>query len=594
MDQIEEVRSKIDLVKLASEYFTLTKSGRNFKALCPFHGEKTPSLMISPERQIWKCFGCGKGGSAYNLLMEMEGMEFGEALRALAKRAGVTLLSYKPSSQESEKDHYFEINHLTSEFFHYLLVSHLMGKKALEYLLGRGISKESIRLFKLGYAPSLNNGLQKFLIGKRGYKAEDLFKMGLVTRTGNDFRDFFRDRIIFPLRDHRGNNCGFAGRVIGAWREENARATGPKYINTSETEIYHKSDLLYGLETTRGVIKNDNQAVVVEGELDLISSYQAGVENVVAIKGSALTESQCRLLKRFCENVVLAFDVDKAGDQASRRGIKIAEDLGLAVKIAQVPEGKDPDELARKSPDLWQKCIKEAIAVYDFFILSAFGRYNGQEAEGKKKIGQEVLPLLIQISDEIMKNHYVRILASKLGVDENSILKQMAKLEGGGGTDSQGASPNQSLVKARAQILQEYLLALVFQSGQGKILLEPALRKMVIYSPYQKILGALAEYLKEKEGEFDSQEFAAILPPELLEIYNHFYLVDFAFDPKDSEQFRKEKEKVLLGLEEIEVRQKMKETGSRMAVLEKEGKEEEMEEVKKTFLLLSRKLKKVS
>ncbi|MDZ4210018.1 MAG: DNA primase, partial [Candidatus Curtissbacteria bacterium] len=427
MDQIEEVRSKIDIVQVISEYITLQKAGSNFKAVCPFHAEKTPSLIVSPERQIFKCFGCGKGGSVFNFLMEMEGMDFGEALKVLAKRAGVTLLSYRPNAHESERERLYQINHLASEFYHFLLLSHPSGKKALDYLLGRGINKESMEVFKLGYAPPLWDGLIKFLIDKRGYKTEELLKLGLILRSQNGFRDFFRDRLVFPLRDHRGNTVGFTGRVLGTWESK----LGPKYLNTHETELYHKGDLLYGLESTKQAIKSENQAIAVEGQMDLISSYQAGVQNVIAVSGSALTESQSRLLKRFCETLVLAFDVDLAGDQAARRGIKTAENSGFTLKIAQVPQGKDPDDLIRQNPKEWKRVVNEAIGVYDFLLDSSFARFKEQGAEGKKKIGQEVIPVLSQINDEIVKDHYIRKLAQKLQVGEDSIHKQMEKTEGG-------------------------------------------------------------------------------------------------------------------------------------------------------------------
>jgi len=220
MDQIEEIRSKIDLVAYISESVPLKKAGRNFKGLCPFHTEKTPSFIVSPERQIWKCFGCQKGGDAFGFLMEIERIEFGEALRTLAKRVGVVLQSYRPTQSETDKEKLFQINHLAAEFFHYLLLNHQAGKKALNYILQRGISKESLVQFKLGYSPAMWDGLQKYLVGKKGYKPEDLEKAGLVIAVDRSrsavsrYYDRFRDRLMFPLSDHRGNVVGFAGRVL--------------------------------------------------------------------------------------------------------------------------------------------------------------------------------------------------------------------------------------------------------------------------------------------------------------------------------------------------------------------------------------------
>ena len=597
MDQIEEVRSKIDVVQLISEYLSLVKSGRNFKALCPFHSEKAPSLMVSPERQIWKCFGCGKGGSVFNFLMEMEGMEFGEALRSLAKRAGVKLVSYRPQSDEAERERLYEINHLTSEFYHFLLLSHPVGKKALDYLLGRGIKRESIKLFKLGYSPPLWEGLQKFLVGKKGYKTEDLLKLGLISRQASGYRDFFRDRAVFPLRDHRGNTVGFAGRVVGSWKEEEAAKIGPKYINTPESPLYHKSELLYGLETTRNAIKAHGEAVIVEGELDLISSYQAGVENIVAIKGSALTEAQCRLLKRFCESLILTLDVDVAGDSASRRGIKMADSFGFSVKVARVPEGKDPDELAQKNPQLLRKAIEGAIGVYDFLIQSAMNRFNSQEAEGKRKIGQELIPVLAGLSDEIVKNHYVRLLASKLEVDEEAIMSQIGKFSSVPGPVASSVKPPEEKpksVRAREELLEEYLLALFFQTDSPQDLLETKIRKLISSSPFRRITDQLESFLKTNSGKFKSEKFARELPSELLEIFNQFYLVDFQRRLENESWVEREKTKTKTLLEELTVRSQLKQSSDEIARMEKEGKGGEIEETKKRFLPLSRRLGKLA
>jgi len=239
MDQIEEVLTKTDIVELIGEYVHLKRAGRNFKALCPFHSEKTPSFIVSPERQIFKCFGCSLGGNAINFLMEYEKMEFGEALRFLAKRAGVTLRSYRPGPDEAIKQRLYQINHLTSELFHFLLTEHQVGKKALEYLFNRGIQKETIEEFKIGYAPDKRDFLEQFIVQKKDFLGGELEASGLVFKTeANQLIDRFRDRIMFPLLDHRGNIVGFSGRLL------RPRKDVGKYINTPETLIYHKSQLL--------------------------------------------------------------------------------------------------------------------------------------------------------------------------------------------------------------------------------------------------------------------------------------------------------------------------------------------------------------
>ena len=591
MDQVDEVRQKTDIIQLISQYLSLKKSGRNFKALCPFHSEKIPSFMVSPERQIFKCFGCGAGGDVFQFLMRIEGMEFGEALRTLAKRAGIKLERYRPSEGERRKQVLYEINHLASEFYHYLLLSHPAGKKALNYILGRGISKESVQLFKLGYAPNLWNGVQKFLVEKKGYKAGDLLNAGLVSRFNNQYRDFFRDRLLFTLKDHRGNVVGFAGRTAGKWSEDLASKIGPKYLNTPETPVYQKGNLLYGLETTRNRIREANQSIIVEGELDMISSYQAGVENVVAIKGTALTETQCRLLKRYCENIILATDTDRAGDEAARRGIEIADSLGFNVRVAIIKGAKDPDELAQKKPEAWKKTVEEAIPVYDFYLQSAMERIGFETAVQKKELGGELLPIYARITDELVKSHYLRALAKKIGVSEEALYTQLEKVE----TEPtplrvrreeiarKTAEPS---VRPRREVLEEYLLALVFQVSQVEILAKPKTSKLIKTPGNQRILKLLKDYFKKRKR-FKSERFAEMLPAELLGIFNSLYLIDFGERLEDEEWQEKELKKILLEIEKENLREQLKEASEKLGELEKEGKARELKRAEKEFQEIS-------
>jgi DNA primase len=247
MDQLEEIKRKIDIVELINSYVPLKKAGRNFKALCPFHSEKTPSFMVSPERQIWHCFGaCNEGGDIFGFLMKIENLDFGEAVRELAKKAGVKLTRYQPSEEERSKQLLYEINHLAAEYYHFLLLNHPFGKKALDYILGRGIKKDSLVLFKIGFAPDDWRSLQAYLVNKKGYKAQDLERVGLVIKTQKgDFYDRFRGRLMFPLKDYHNNVRGFAGRLLDPQAKE------AKYVNTPETFIYHKSELLFGLSEAK-------------------------------------------------------------------------------------------------------------------------------------------------------------------------------------------------------------------------------------------------------------------------------------------------------------------------------------------------------
>ncbi|MCJ7827973.1 DNA primase, partial [Patescibacteria group bacterium] len=425
MDQLDEIRQKVDIAEFIGEYTPLKKAGRNLKAPCPFHSENKPSFMVSPERQIFKCFGCGVGGDIFKFLMLIEGLEFGEAVRKLAERAGVALKKYRVSPEEEKKKKYFEVNDLATEYYHYLLTQHPAGKKALDYILGRGITLKSLQEFKIGFAPLMWDGVQKYLVDKKKYSPQILEQAGLaLPNNRGGYYDRFRGRLMFPLRDYQGNICGFAGRVIPPASDDQA-----KYINSSETPVYQKSRLLYGLSLTRGQIRKQDQAVVVEGELDLISSYQAGVFNVVAIKGSALTEGQLILLKRYTKNLALALDADFAGNKAAQRGIELADKMGFAIKVVEVKGGKDPDEAAQKDPKGWCAQIKKAVSVYDYLFHFAFSSYDERSAEGKRQIGQFLVPILAKMTDGIVRGHYISLLAQRLRIREEAVVAEVEKVK---------------------------------------------------------------------------------------------------------------------------------------------------------------------
>ena len=469
MDQVEEIKQKVDMVELVSEYVPLKRAGRNFKGLCPFHGEKTPSFMVNPELQIYKCFGCGEGGDAYSFLQKMEGMDFGEALRALADRVGVKLTSYRPSEGEETRDRLMKINELAGRAYHFLLTQHKAGKEALQYLKKRGITDEAIEVFKLGYVPGEWEFLGKFLVRKKKHTIDDLRRAGLVVE-GRGY-DRVRDRIMFPLTNARGQVVGFAGRVLPSDGPSASSGQASKYINSPETEIYHKSELLYGFDVTRGEIKKAGWVVVVEGELDMIASWQAGVKNVVAIKGSALTERQVEWLMRVSERVIMALDADLAGNIAARRGIELAEKAGLFVETvdwARADVGaKDVSDVATTDPEKWLEMVAEPISIYSFYINSAVSRH-GLTAEGKTKVSREVLPFLSMIGDEVRKDEYVKELANKIGAEVETVRREMGKISNDKFLiyeptvrSTRKQLPNDSITKkSRREVLEGYVVGL--------------------------------------------------------------------------------------------------------------------------------------
>lgn len=528
-DQIEEVKRKTDIVEIIGGYVDLKKAGRNYKGICPFHGEKTPSFMVSEELQIFKCFGCSVGGDVYKFLEEYEKIDFPQALKILADRAGVKLRPLHGFAEYEEKEELYKINFLSAEFYHYLLTEHPLGEPARQYLAGRGLTLETVKLFKIGFAPDRPDTLFNFLAKKRGYKPEIIVKAGLSVLRNNQYFDRFRGRVIFPLSDHYGNILGFSGRVIRQLAVGKDGGEIAKYINSPDTRVYKKGNNLFGLNVTKQDIKKAGFAIVVEGEFDLLSSYQVGVGNVVAIKGSAFTPEQAELISRFCSQVYLALDADFAGDQAARRGIDTLKKAGVDIRVVKMGEGsKDPDEFARSDPEGWKKVVKAGESIYDFLINSTFLKFDSQTTEGKEKISRELSPVLSGIEDEIVKSHCIKTVAQRLGVSEEAVVMQVSKHKiSYGQQDTQ--FPAKTEEKSRREILEETLLGLILQSPDfkdfdGIFKTNKALR----------LVKALSSWKKEK---FDPGEFAASLPAELRDFFGEVF-----FTYSDSSNLKIEEE----------------------------------------------------
>ena len=520
MDQAQQIREKIDIVSFISEYLPLKKAGRNFKANCPFHNENTPSFVVSPERQIWHCFGCGKGGDAFTFLMEYENMEFPESLRALAKKAGVVLRETGFRKGEySEKEKIYSINSQALKFYQFILTKHQAGKSALSYLINkRKINKGMIETFSLGFSPNAGSALSDYLLTKKGYKNKDLLTFGVSYERVGKLYDFFRGRIIFPLFDHRGNVTGFSGRSLD---DKNL----PKYINTKETPVYHKGSMFFGLNSAKDEIKAKQDAIIVEGEFDTISLYMEGLKNVVAIKGTALTENQVNLLSRFTPKVTLCLDQDNAGFEATRRSLEVLEKKGLTASIVVLKNAKDPDEAIKKNPAEFKKKVKEAIGVYDFLIDKFTKESSKDTALGKKKITDNLLPLISNISNEIIKEHYLKNLSKIIDVSLESLAKEVDKLSKVSGEDKIIIPKKDK--RTRRELLEEYLLALVIQSQNLSLALEAADKNLGGYKfevpSYQKVI----EFIKTKagkQGNVEAKKILEMLPKELKQAFDTCFL----------------------------------------------------------------------
>ncbi len=472
---IDEIKNKLDIVEVIQGYIKLEKAGANFRAPCPFHSEKKPSFFVSPARQIWHCFGCGKGGNIFNFVMEIEGMEFGDALRLLAQKAGIELRKQDPQIV-TQKQHLYEICEIAAQFFETQLEKSKIGQEVKEYLLNRGIKKESIEKWRIGYAPDVWEGLSNFLMGKE-YKREEIINAGLAVKKENqnnylDSYDRFRRRIMFPIFDLNGQVVGFTGRIF----EKQDKEETAKYVNTPSTLLYDKSRILYGLDKAKISIRKENKCILVEGQTDVIMSHQVGNENVIATSGTALTPYQLTILKRYTENLITGFDMDSAGDSATKRGIELAQEQGFNIKVIAMPENLDPADVISKNPDDWEKMIENSKSILEFYFDSAFSKDNSKTPEGKKNIAKALLPILKKIPNKIEQFHWIQKMAQKLEAREQDIQDELKKIVV---QPVQVAQPVQAVEvgidifsnnkngAGRKQILEQRILSLVLMSEEN-------------------------------------------------------------------------------------------------------------------------------
>lgn len=462
---VQEIKDRLPILDLVQDYVQLKKAGTNYKGLCPFHGEKTPSFMVSPSKQIWHCFGCGLGGDIFEFIKLSENVEFAEALRILAHRAGVELKKLTPAEAQTvkSKDILFEINKQAANYFEKVLWESESARSALEYLKNRGLTDQTIRNWQLGFAPDDFHYLENFLA--KSFKKEDIAAAGLIIKSDRgDYFDRFRGRVMFPIHNMHGQVVGFTGRLL---HEKDGVG---KYMNSPETPIYSKSRELFGLHQAKNLIRKENRAVVVEGNMDVITCHQSGFTQTVASSGTALTEPQLMILSRFCENLIFAFDADSAGAMATRRALELALNFNFNVKIVKLTEAKDPDELVRRSPGLWQKAMDGAVNFVEFFFDAAFQRLDSQTVEGKREITKDLLPLVTRVRDNIAKAHFVRKLSERLNIAEKAIWDTLEKISSPRPPVTPFVPVTPLTKKSRREILEERLLGLVLRTGESQSL----------------------------------------------------------------------------------------------------------------------------
>ncbi|HNU96208.1 MAG TPA: DNA primase [Candidatus Magasanikbacteria bacterium] len=468
MNDVQSIKDKIDIKQLIEEYIPVKKAGAYWKANCPFHHEKTPSFMISPEKQIWHCFGCSKGGDIFSFLQEIEGINFPEALKLLADKAGVKLTqNFVTEVNKDKKNRLLEINSKAANFFHHFLLEMSQAKPAREYLEKRGLSLEMIKDWQIGFVSDQWDLLTQYLL-KKGFNIDDIVAAGLSLKKerGSGYFDRFRGRIMFPLFDVHGNVVGFTGRVL-----VETESSGGKYVNTPQTEIYDKSRVLYGLNKAKQEIKNKDLAVLVEGQMDVLACHQAGMKNVIAASGTALTAEQISLIKRFTKNIAMAFDKDNAGENAAKRGIDTAIAQGMNVKVIQIPEnsGKDADECLKKNPEVWFMAVDEAKLIMEWFFENVLKKYSLQDSQQKKKAAGELLEQISKIPEQIEQDYWLQKMSDKFSV-QTELLRQTMRSFGKKEfnkpkkEDEKNYNKASELFNSRSRMLEEQFLAILLKT----------------------------------------------------------------------------------------------------------------------------------
>ncbi len=587
---IDEIKSRIDIVSFISEYIPLKPAGISFKALCPFHQEKTPSFFVSPEKQIWHCFGCGVGGSIFDFLMKIEGLEFPEALRLLAKKANVVLKKEDPRLV-SQRTKLLEISHRAARFYHGILTKLPLGESARRYLKEREVSPEIIKEFQLGYAPDSWQALLIFLT-KKGFKEKEIALAGLAIQSEKSkdrYYDRFRDRLIFPLFDVHGEIVGFSGRILEKDEKE------VKYINTPQTLIYDKSRILYGLDKTKQEIKEKKLAIITEGQMDVLASYQIGIKNVVASSGTALTLEQIKLLKRFTSNLALAFDLDPAGQEALRRGIEIAWREGMEIKVIRIKEAKDPDELIKKNPQLWKEAIEKAEPIMEYYFRNVLEGRDLSKVEEKKAVAKVLLPLIAGLKDKnkIEQTHWLQQLGLKLEIEEKILREEMNRLDSKGYGFKEEEREAAVIKKPRDLMLGERLIGFLLKFSQDLKEIVENLDPKVLTS---QRLQDFARVLKACPDDIEIVKKEIIKDNPNLREYFDFLLFAIEKDLEeevDLERIKKEVLKIWLELKKNQILKELKKVERELKFAEQEGKVEQIKFWGRIFEQLTKELAKL-
>jgi len=495
MGIIDQIKEKLDIVEVIGEYIKLTKAGANYKALCPFHKEKTPSFMVSPERQIWHCFGCHRGGDIFKFVMQYENVDFPEALRILAKKAGVELKREDPLIQ-NQISKLYEIYEAATLFFEEQLKK---NAEVLAYLKKRGLNNETIETWQLGFALNQRDALFRFLLQKK-FKIEDILLSGLViksTQQPDSYFDRFRNRIIFPIFNHQDRIVAFTGRIFGESENE------PKYLNSPESPIFNKSQILYGFSKTKKDIREANSVILVEGQMDFLMSWQNGIKNVVATSGTALTEDHLKILKRLTKNLIIGYDMDEAGRLAAERAIDMARSLDFQVKIISLPEGyKDIADFALEHPEKLKEIIKEAEDAGEYYYRKALTQFNLEELSEKRKAIEFLLSKIAWIENPVERAEWLKRIAEGFDIREEFLQESLEKIKNDLNKKSIAPVAEErniiadNMAKTRHELLSERAVALALKLQVERRVLEEISNFLV--EEHQKLVRFILDSSESK------------------------------------------------------------------------------------------------
>lgn len=539
---VEEIKQKVDIVELVGSYVSLKHAGKYFKANCPFHQEKTPSFVVSPDIQRWHCFGaCHEGGDIFNFVMKWEGVTFAEALRILAERAGVSLADQAKSSgyhdaEADNKTKIVSINDLAAKYYSYILESAPSGEAAKKYLTERALPDAIIHTFQLGYAPEAWTNLYDFL-KKKGFQDQELLSSGLFIQGDRGLYDRFRGRLMFPIQNARGQVVGFSGRLI---KQEVTEKDGGKYINTPETLVYHKRESLYGFSHTKDEIRKSNTAVIVEGEFDMLTPYTKGITNIVAIKGSAFTEDQLKTLRRYCNRLILALDNDDAGFDALRKSTLDAQKFGFELYVCVIPEGKDPDDASRHNTAQFIQAIRHPIPVYDHIIDTLFTRVDEKDPFSKKHFIEGAVPYIDTIENPIVRTHYVQKVAGLLKSTEDNVLSLLRENKRNSRKPTYAAEKlagGSDKHQDRLETLAKRILSILLTQSLPKQVVGEVYEILppdVFSLPAQRLLFEKYQTFISEQPSDDSSAFVQSLTPELRPVYDELYLYASTIEQGDA------------------------------------------------------------